>query len=1754
MVGPRRQSQWGMPMVPLSFAQQRLWFLNRLEGPSETYNVPVVLRLTGPLDIPAFVSAVRDVVDRHESLRTVFGDRDGVPYQQVLDTSAAEVTVEVSPCPTHEVDAAVDTAVRHHFDLGAGVPVLARILVVSPEEHVFVLVMHHIVCDGWSIRPLLADLSTAYRARAAGAVPRWSPLPVRYTDFTLWQRELLGAEEDPHSLLNRQLDYWSGALAGIPDELDLPNDRPRPAASSYHGDRILFELPPSALTGMRHVARGTGATLFMVLQAAVAALLSRLGAGTDIPVGTAIAGRSEEALDDVVGFFVNTVVLRADVSGDPTLRELVHRVRRTTLEAYAHQDVPFDRVVEHLNPARSLSRNPLYQVTVELHDEGDGGLDLPGVTCVPHPFGLATVKTDLSWDFVERTGADGQPVIRGELSFSTDLFDRETAADLVRWFGLIVQGAIAAPRQPISTLSLVSTDEQGGVPHGGARPGHRDLDVGLVERLRARCLTHPDAVAVVDAAGETTYRSLVGRASRTARRLGAAGVRPGDIVAVLADRGAAVITAFLAANTIGGIYLPLDIEAPPARSASMLAAAAATVLLVESAHAGLARRLAADAGHRLSVLVLDDLVDDVEDLVPVVGSPDDLAYVIFTSGSTGRPKGALVHRRGMMNNLLGEAEAMGITGPETVAFTAPVTFDISVWQMVCALLFGGTVRAVPRDVAWDPRALFQLVANDGVTVLQVVPSLLRAALDEWDARGDAPQPGALRVLAVTGEALPAALCRRWFDRCPDVPIVNCYGPTECSDDVAHATITASTVPTESRTPIGRAVRGSRLYVLDQNLQPVPWMIPGELYVGGLVVGGGYLGDPARTAATFVADPFTPVPGGRMYRTGDVVRFRRDGQLEFVGRRDLQVKIRGQRIEPAEVEHVMRTVAGVRDAVVTAGADAAGNLRLVGYFTGDATPGDVRRQIGVHLSAAMVPSILVPMESLPLTPNGKVDRRALPAPDLPARPGRPPGTAIERTIHQVFAEVLGATGFGIDDSFFDLGGHSLSAVQVVRRIGDQLGVNLRVGAVFQHRTVASLAAAVDRPGDPDEPGAGSGDGDPLGVVLPLRPSGSRPPLWCVHPAAGVSWVYAGLLDHLDPDQPVYGLQARGLSDPAAVTDDLAGMVADHLAQIRAVQPVGPYHLAGWSFGGLVAHALAVALCADGGQVALLAILDAYPTDSGDGPTRWQPNDPHTLAELLRSVGFDGSTLPPGGPTVAEYRQSALRPGSPLVALGERAIAVLPAVFAANGNISRRSTPGIHHGDLLFFVATADAGERPDPTCWAPYVTGSVDVHQVDVRHDAMMRPDALAHIGPVLADRLRAVQTGPEPLLRRYSALVGCAVPGLDPDTDPSGSDPVDPAGFADPRTVLLTGATGFLGAFLLRRLLDSTRATVVCLVRAADPDGAHRRIRETLAAYRIPAEGLDRVTVLPGDLEQPLLGLPPRVFDELAATVDVIHHNGARVHMAETYAELERANVDGTREILRLAARHRVTPVHYVSTTGTVVGGAGAPDVLPEEWVTDPVALGRGGYEGTKWVSEQLVRMAFARGVPTTVYRPGRIVGHSGTGATGTNDAFWHYVRACVELGAVPEDAADVLTDTLAPVDHVAAALVTLATRARPDGATYHLLGAETRLQTVVAAARALGHAIDPVPYAEWHARLFAAVDSTPPRPGSSVHAVAMFEHGRAAGLGGGQHRYRLSDDHTRRALAGSGVVCPALDASLLERCCAFLTDAGFLPEPPCRR
>ncbi|WP_164551865.1 non-ribosomal peptide synthetase [Streptomyces sp. WAC 01529] len=1082
--------------VPLSFAQQRLWFLDRLDGPSPTYNIPFVLRLTGDLDVPALRAALRDVLLRHESLRTVFPQQGGVPRQRVLGADELPDALGVFDTTAEELAGALSDAAHHTFALGTELPLRADLFHLGGGEHALSVVVHHIASDGWSLPQLVQDLSTAYAARHDGVAPDWAPLPVQYADYALWQRELLGDEADATSPLARQLAHWKDALGGLPDELELPTDRVRPAVAGHRGAVVDCELGPELHRAVTAVARSTGASVFMVLQAALATLLSRLGAGDDIPIGSPVAGRTDEALDDLVGFFVNTLVLRTDTSGRPAFTELVERVRQADLAAYAHQDVPFERLVEILNPDRSLARHPLFQILLSMQDDLDRAPELPGLTATVSPGDLTIAKFDLQFDFSERYGADGEPAgIRGQILYATDLFDAATVRTMADRLVRVVRAVTQRPDASIADIELLRPEETallaaqgtGTVRHVPA------LAATVQERFAAQAAATPDAAALVTDDGVTvTYRELDERAGRLAHRLLAASMGRESRVAVLQRRSVDLIVSLLGVLKAGGTYVPLDARAPQTRWELILAQTEASVLLVDDTQPVL------DFDHTATVIHVEDVADsDLHTPTAVPGHPEQLAYVMFTSGSTGHPKGVAVTHRDLLAFALDGCFAAD--AHRRVLLHAPHAFDAANYELWVPLLNGGTVVvAPPHDM--DVATLRRLVAEHDITGLHLTAGLFRVV-----AENDLDCLEGVRELLAGGDVVPGSAVRDLLARHPGIVFRDTYGPTETTSFATNFRVTApDDVP--DVVPIGRPLDNMRAHVLDAALRPVPPGVVGELYLAGEGLARGYWRAPGQTAERFVADPFGP-PGSRMYRVGDLARWNAEGALVFGGRADDQVKLRGFRIELGEVEAAVARHPGIGSTAVVLREDRPGDKRLVAYVVPAAGHqpdlAALREQLAATLPDYMVPAAIMALDALPLTPNGKLDRKALPLPDLAGDGGgRQPRTPQEQVLCGLFAEILepSSASLSIDDNFFELGGHSLLATRLVLRIQAVLGVDIAVRDLFDAPTVAQLATLVDRAAGSRVPLEAVARPESIPLALPQRG------LWFLNQMEGPSPTY------------------------------------------------------------------------------------------------------------------------------------------------------------------------------------------------------------------------------------------------------------------------------------------------------------------------------------------------------------------------------------------------------------------------------------------------------------------------------------------------------------------------------------------------------------------------------------------------------------------------------------------------------------------------
>jgi amino acid adenylation domain-containing protein len=1032
--------------LPLSFAQQRLWFLDSMHPGAAWYNVATAARLSGALDTDALERALAELVRRHETLRTVFAVADDEPVQVVRPADGFTVAfadLDGIAAPDRE-DALRDwlhAAAGRPFDLAAGPLFRAELQRVDADEHVLLLAMHHIVSDGWSMGVLFRELGTLYGAFVRGEPSPLAELAVQYADYAAWQRAHLRGE-----VLDAQLDWWRAQLAGVPARLELPADRPRPPVQGFRGGAHVFHVPAETARALPALARREGATQFMTLLAAFQAFLSRLSGQADLVVGTPVGNRTRREVEPLIGFFVNTVALRADLSDDPSFSTLLARVREISLGAYARQELPFERLVEELKVERDLSRSPLVQVMFALREEGEGGLSLPGLHARAVPVGTGTARFDLMLTMVQ-TGEG----LAGVLEYAADLFDEATAARMASHFQVLLHAAVADPRRRISALPLMGEAERRQVVVDWSatetRYADAELTLGaLVERQAART---PDATALVFEGERISYAELNARANRLARHLRRLGVRAESRVGVCAERSPELVVALLAVVKAGGAYVPLDPSYPAERLAYMLDDSGVDALLVQDR---LRDRLPSSAA--VVALEEDRSAEDAGDL-GIEMDPDQLAYVIYTSGSTGRPKGAMNAHRGIVNRLLWMQQAYGLTPEDAVLQKTPFGFDVSVWEFFWPLLTGARMVIARPEGHRDPAYLASLIERERVTVCHFVPPMLSTFLDGLEPR----RCETLRLVACSGEALPAPLVGRFNEALPGAELHNLYGPTEAAVDVTAWACSSDDVV--RGVPIGRPVANTRTYVLDARGNPVPVGAAGELFLAGVQVGRGYLGRPALTAEKFVPDALSGEPGARAYRTGDLARWRADGALQYLGRTDFQVKLRGFRIELGEIEAALLRRPSVREAVVLVRGEGD-ERRLVGYVVADAAAvAGLRDALAKELSEHMVPGTIVALDAFPLSPNGKLDRSALPAPEPAARTEEllPPGTEAERVVAAVWRDVLGVEEVSVLDNFFALGGHSLVLARAHRRLAERFP-DLTLLNLFEHPTIRSLAAHLE----------------------------------------------------------------------------------------------------------------------------------------------------------------------------------------------------------------------------------------------------------------------------------------------------------------------------------------------------------------------------------------------------------------------------------------------------------------------------------------------------------------------------------------------------------------------------------------------------------------------------------------------------------------------------------------------------------------------
>jgi amino acid adenylation domain-containing protein len=1159
--------------LPLSFAQQRLWFLDRLLPDKTVYNIPSAWRLQGRFDASMLQRSLDELVARHETLRTRFAVIEGEPVQVITPPyPGALLRTDLSAMPLAEREARsrqiFDTEAHRPFDLETGPVLRAQLLCMTDDEHLLLLNLHHIASDGWSMGVFCRELAVAYGAFTAGREPELPTLPIQYADYAVWQREQLQGE-----VFERQLAYWRAQLADL-SILELPTDRPRSPMQSYRGARVAFDLPAPLIQGLKMLGRQEGATLYMTLLAAFQALLARYSGQEDIAVGAPIAGRTRNELEGLIGFFVNTLVLRTDLSGNPKFCDLLTRVRESALQAYEHQDVPFERLVEELKPERDGSRSPLFQVMFALQNTSEATLALQGVEVSPLALPGHSAKFDLTLTLTE-----GVAGLHGEFEYASDLFDASTIERMAGHFTTLLEGIVAEPQTPIGELPLLTPAERHQILvqwNDTAADYPRDSCIHqLFEEQAART---PDAVALVFEDQQLSYGELNARANQLAHHLITLGVGPDVLVGICLERSLELIVGLLGILKAGGAYVPLDPSYPKERLAFMLADTAAPVLLTQQ---GLLEQLPPFAGN-LVCLDLDwNIVATQPDSQPPShATAENLAYVIYTSGSTGRPKGVLVPHRGVVRLVFG-TDYVRFDDQQRFLLLSSISFDAVTFELWGALLHGAMCLVV-ADRLPDLDTLGQTLREHRVTTAWLTASFFNLIVDEAPAT-----LLGLRHLITGGEALSIDHVRRALDRMPELELVNGYGPTENTTFSCCHPIRRPLLNGLKSISIGRPIANTRAYVLDQHDEPCPIGVAGELHLAGDGMARGYLNYPEQTADKFPPDPFSTVRGARMYRTGDLARFLADGNIEFLGRNDSQVKLRGFRIELGEIESVLTTFEMVRQAAVVAREDKPGDKYLTAYVVTKGTmptTAELRARLKRQLPDYMIPAAFIQMPKLPLTPNGKVDLKALPAPPK-IREGSskmhvPPRDDVEANLCRIWAELLGRTQIGIDDNFFEAGGHSLLAARMFARLDRIQGRSLPLATLFQAPTVRELACLYRNDTQPAVAAA----------LVAINSTGSLPPIFGVPGVGGNVLGFANLARNLGPQQPFFGLQSIGLDGSREPLETIEEMATQYLTEVRHIKPYGPYYFLGVCFGATVAFEMARQVREAGEEVAFLGLLD------------------------------------------------------------------------------------------------------------------------------------------------------------------------------------------------------------------------------------------------------------------------------------------------------------------------------------------------------------------------------------------------------------------------------------------------------------------------------------------------------------------------------------------------------------------------------------
>ncbi|MEH2121092.1 non-ribosomal peptide synthetase [Nostoc sp.] len=1186
--------------VPLSFSQQRLWFIDQLYHSSSFYNIPSAFHLTGSLNITALQQSLNEILRRHEVWRTTFALVNGEPVQEIapqLTWDLPILNLEHLSAKNweEEIKQLAALEAKKPFNLAKGLLVRATLLRLGEEEHVFLLTMHHIITDGWSVGVFLRELATLYAAFSTNQPSGLPELPIQYADFAVWQRDCLQGE-----LLETQLNYWKQQLEGELPVLQLPTDRPRPNVTTFTGAKQYFTFSKTLTDALNQLSQQEDATLFMTLLAAFNTLLYHYTEQEDIVIGSPIANRNRVELEGMLGLFVNTLVLRNNLSGNPSFRELLHRVREVTLNAYAHQDLPFEMLVEELQPERDLSRNPLYEVMFVLQNTPTSVQEASSLTVRTLQFDSGTAQLDIFLSMFE-----SQQGLTGCLEYNTDIFEDATITRFISNFQALLESIAVKPEQRIYELLALTTSEQEQLLFDwNETSADYPQNTSLHKLFEQQVEQSPDALALISQSEELTYRQLNQRVNQLAHYLQKQGVTKETLVAICLERSPEMIVGILAVLKAGGAYIPLDPSYPVERLSFMLSDSQASVLITQQE---ILKKLPTSLAKTVCLDIhFDKIARENQENLFSISKADNLAYIIYTSGSTGTPKGVIGTHRGTVNGLHWLWKTYPFTKEEVCCQKTAISFVDSIWEIFAPLLQAIPTVIIPDAVVLDPQLFIETLAHYKVTRIVLIPSLLRLLLDSYTHL--TKNLSHLKLWITSGEALSVNLVQTFHQLMPFAKLINLYGSSEVSANVTY--YDTSLLPKQATSiPIGRPIDNTQVYVLSSHLQPTPMGVVGELYIGGDGLANGYLYRTELTQERFIDNPF--ISGSKLYKSGDLVRYLNDGNLEYLGRDDDQFKIRGFRVELGEIASAIAQQKDVRESVVIAGDDAQGLKRLIAYVVTDKQ--DIVSLLLHHLQHKlpnyMIPSAFVVLDAIPLTPNGKVDKRSLPTDDR-IRPNTTqsfiaPQNFTELALVKIWENLLNTSSIGVTDNFFDLGGHSFLAVRLRSQIHDRFGHSLSLSTLFENPTIEKLATIVSQPFREIS----------NSHLVAIQSSGSKLPFFCMHGAGGGVNPYFKVSRRLGEEYPFYALEQSHTQQESEIMT-VEETAACYIQEIRKVQPNGPYLLGGFCYGGVLAFEMAQQLQRQGQKIGLLVVIDAILTETTIKPSK--EDDAKLLLRLVEEI--------------------------------------------------------------------------------------------------------------------------------------------------------------------------------------------------------------------------------------------------------------------------------------------------------------------------------------------------------------------------------------------------------------------------------------------------------------------------------------------------------------------------------------------------------